>query len=115
MPAAEEALGELAQIADQYPSRVLSATLDEQGAAVALATNRIADAIQRARKAAEGWSHVGFPFETARARVGLARAFLAAGERAPAQLELRTAKSGFERLGAKTGVEESSLLLEGLG
>jgi tetratricopeptide (TPR) repeat protein len=115
VPAAEEALGELAQLADQYPSPVLSATLDEQGAAVALATNRIADAIQRARKAAEGWSHVGFPFETARARVGLARAFLAAGERAPAQLELRTAKSGFERLGAKTGVEESSLLLEGLG
>jgi len=113
LPAAQEALDELSRIADQYPSPVLSATLAEQQAIIALHAQRIDDSTRSARTAVREWAEVGFPFETARARLTLARSFLATGDSAPAQLELRAAKSAFERLGAQLAIEETqSLLLE---
>ncbi len=111
LAAAQEALDKLSHIADQYPSPALSATVAEQGAEVALHANRIDDAIWHARAAVKEWAEVGFPFETARARLTLARSFLATGDSAPAELELRAAKSAFERLGARPAIEETLGLL----
>ncbi len=111
LPAAQNALDELSHIADQYPSPALSATLAEQRAEVAFHSNRIDDAIPSARAAVKEWAELGFPFETARARLTLARSFLATGDSAPAELELRVARSAFERLGARPAIEETLSLL----
>jgi len=111
LPAAQKALDELSHIADQYPSPALSATLAEQRAEVAFHSNRIDDAIRSARAAVKEWAELGFPFETARARLTLARSFLATGDSAPAELELRVARSAFERLGARPAIEETLSLL----
>lgn len=111
LAAAQEALDELSHIAEQYPSPALSATIAEQGAQVALHANQIDDAVWHARAAVKEWAELGFPFETARARLTLARSFLATGDSVSAELELRAAKSAFERLGARPAIEETLSLL----
>ncbi len=107
LSAAEEAAVELATIADQYPSAAMSAIVAEQRSAVALHASRIDEAINGARSAVKAWSGLGFPFETARTRLILARSFLAAGESAAGELELRAAKSVFEKLGAQLALDET--------
>ncbi|MDQ4006141.1 MAG: adenylate/guanylate cyclase domain-containing protein, partial [Actinomycetota bacterium] len=59
------------------------------------------------QSAVELWSEIGAPFETARARLGLAEAHRAAGDESMALLELRTARATFERLGARREAERA--------
>ncbi len=109
--AAQEAVDELSQTVDLYASPAVYATLADQQATIALHTGQFDEAIERARAAVRQWSELGFPFETARSRLTLARSFLATGGKAPAELELRAARSSFEKLGARLGIEETLALV----
>ncbi len=101
----------LADIASRYPSLVLSATISELRASVSLASLDLDTAVTLARDAIRDWSSVGFPYETARCRLTLARSYLATGSLPSAQLELGSAKSAFTRLGANARVAEVQELL----
>ena len=52
------------------------------------------------RHALDHWRELGAPYEIARARSALGAAYRASGDETNARLELETAKSAFERLGA---------------
>jgi tetratricopeptide (TPR) repeat protein len=97
---ARAAADELAGIAERFESKALTA-----GAALARGRVRLAEAdVVGARgafeEAAHLWNEVGAPYETALARMGLAHAYRAEGHHERAMLELRAARSGFERVGA---------------
>lgn len=57
---------------------------------------------------------VGMPYETAAARVTLAAARLELGDRGRAKMDLRAARSGFERLGAELDAARVAALLDDL-
>jgi class 3 adenylate cyclase len=70
-----------------------------------------AAAIPELRRAIRHWTEADAPFETAQARRCLALAYRMAGEEAPATLELRTARTEFERLGARIELERCDALI----
>lgn len=59
------------------------------------------DAAAFLRAAARRWAHTGMPYQAARARVLLAECYVAGGDIDSAELELRSAHSTFENLGAQ--------------
>jgi class 3 adenylate cyclase/predicted negative regulator of RcsB-dependent stress response len=65
-----------------------------------LGEGNAASASRRFRKARQLWRQIDAPYETARATVLLAEALAADGDADGAVLELETARSAFERLGA---------------
>ncbi|HEV3136084.1 MAG TPA: adenylate/guanylate cyclase domain-containing protein [Acidimicrobiia bacterium] len=72
---------------------------------LALAEQRAGDAAVELRRAWQAWQDVDAPYEGARTRVLLARAYRAEGDEDAAVVELESAQSAFERIGA---VRESS-------
>ncbi len=97
---ARTAAEELARVAALFESKALGA-----GAIVAFGRVRLADgdtagAIRDFENAAQQWSDIGAPYETAVARMGLARALRAGGKEDRASLELRAARAAFEEMGA---------------
>src|SRR5919108_1977958 len=82
-------------------------------AAVAEGWLRLAegDAARAQRRFQDGmhlWTQVGAPYETARARMGLGLGLRASGNEHRALLELRTARTTFERLGAELDVRRAA-------
>jgi class 3 adenylate cyclase len=67
---------------------------------VALAEQRAGDAVIELRRARHAWQDVDAPYEGARTRVLLARAYRAERDEAAAVVELESAQSTFERIGA---------------
>ncbi|MGH2499040.1 MAG: adenylate/guanylate cyclase domain-containing protein, partial [Candidatus Limnocylindria bacterium] len=65
-----------------------------------LAEGQAQAAIRELRGGWRGWEEVGAPYEAAKARAALGRAYRAAGDEEAADLELEAAQAGFERLGA---------------
>jgi class 3 adenylate cyclase len=110
------AADELETVAARFGSKALRAT-----AAMAKGTSALADGdLARARRGYEEsarlWKEVGAPYESARARMGVAAAARAEGEDEGALLEVRAARSTFERLGARLDVRramEEEVRLEG--
>jgi tetratricopeptide (TPR) repeat protein len=92
---------ELGDIARTYRSTALEATAAMAHGLVSMAEGEAAAAKQSFDVALQLWSAVGAPYETARARLGLARAHRALGAERRALLELDVARSTFERLGAR--------------
>ena len=105
---ARAAATELAQIAGAFESRALTAGAAYASASVLLAEGAAADARQHFERAVEIWSAIGAPYETARARMGLGRAHRLAGREERAVLELRAARAGFERVGARRETLEAA-------
>jgi hypothetical protein len=62
------------------------------------------------RRALDFWLAVSLPYEAAMTRVLLAEAYRGMGDGASADLELRTARSAFEKLGARAISGESDSL-----
>lgn len=105
---ARTAVEELDDIAVAYRSKALKAS-----AAVAEGWLRLAegDAARAQRRFQDGmhlWTQVGAPYETARARMGLGLGLRASGNEHRALLELRTARTTFERLGAELDVRRAA-------
>jgi DNA-binding NarL/FixJ family response regulator len=98
---ARSASRELAQIAQRQGTEVLTAMAAQAEGTVALAEGDATAALAALRLAAERWSALDVPFETARTRVLLGRACAALGDDDTASLELEAARGVFEQLGAE--------------
>lgn len=100
---------ELAGIADAFRSLALTASASLTRARVCLAAGDLPAATEASEEAVAGWSEVGAPYETAVARMVLAEAHRALGNEDHALLELRSARSVLERIGAKLKASEASV------
>jgi DNA-binding CsgD family transcriptional regulator len=92
-------LGEIAASLDVAYVHALSAYATS---AVLLAEDRAKVAIPVLRKAWLAWRDLGAPYEAARVRVLIGRAYRAVGDRDTADMELDAARLGFQQLGAAT-------------
>ena len=97
---ARSAADELGRIAALFQSRALEASATLTHGRVRLAEGDAAGATGDFEAAAQLWSEIGAPYETAVARIGLAHALLAAGKEERASIELRAARATFEQIGA---------------
>jgi class 3 adenylate cyclase len=108
---ARRAVEELEDVASRHESPVWDASATTCRAALLLAEGHAADAVPVLDRAWRRWRDLDMPYESARARVLLARARLADGQEATARMELRAARAVFVRLGAAPGVEHVDALL----
>ena len=108
---AKAAVLELTSTAQAYGTATLAAQAALAHGVMDLANGRPADAAGHFRRAVRLWKETDLPYEIARARVLLAKAYRTAGDAEDAALELRAAKSSFERLGATADLREAAELL----
>lgn len=104
---ARAAASELAVIAASFQSNALLASATTARGRLRLAEADAAGARESFAQAVQLWSAIGAPYETAQARLGLARAHRALGSGAQAHLELEAARSAFERIGASRDAERA--------
>jgi class 3 adenylate cyclase len=97
---ARSASKELRAIADDFGSRALKAAAFSAEGAVQLAEGEIEGAAESWRRACALWRESGLPYEEARCRMHLGMVYRAQKAHDSAELELRAARSVFERLGA---------------
>jgi DNA-binding CsgD family transcriptional regulator len=97
---ARQGRDELVALARQFQTEVLRAMADHATAAVALAEDEPAAALEPLRRSLRVWQHVGAPYIVARQRLLLARACRRLGDEDSARLELGLAREAFARLGA---------------
>jgi class 3 adenylate cyclase len=98
---AEWATAELQRIAALYGTKALQAAASTAAGSVQLAQGDVASARRFLEEGVRLWSEVGAPYEAARTRVALAMALRGAGNGDRAELELRSARHAFEKLGAR--------------
>jgi class 3 adenylate cyclase len=111
LDAAREAAGELERRAASSGTPAFAAAAAGARGEVALAEGRTDDAVRELRRSWRAWCEVDAPYEGARTRVLLARAYRAEGSHADASMELEAARATFERLGARADEERVSGLL----
>jgi tetratricopeptide (TPR) repeat protein len=97
---ARTAADELGHVAAVFQSQALRASAALAQGRVRLAEGDTAGASRDFEAAAQQWSDIGAPYETALARMGLAHALRAQGKEEHALLELRAARDTFEEIGA---------------
>jgi DNA-binding CsgD family transcriptional regulator len=102
---------ELSGIASAFGSSALRAAAAYGGASVELASGKVEEALRQARDSCRLWSDIGSPYETARARVLVARALRELGDEDSARSELAVARGSFAELGAAPAAEEVDRLL----
>jgi class 3 adenylate cyclase len=105
---ARSAADELEDVVARYPTKALRASAVVGRGAVQLADGDPPSAAKSFDDGVRLWHELGAPFETARARMGLAEAYRAIGNPERAALELEAARSAFERLGAKLDVRKAA-------
>jgi class 3 adenylate cyclase len=105
------AAAELAEIAETFSTKALRAIAAAAEGAVELADGDSVSARGSYQRSVRLWNELEVPYEAARARVGLAGAHRAAGDNDAGVLELRAARSIFERLGAKVDLLHVTRLL----
>jgi tetratricopeptide (TPR) repeat protein len=105
---ARAAASELTQIAASCQSKALAASATTARARLSLAEGDLPAARESFAEAVRLWSAVGAPYETAKARVGLARAHRALGSDSQALLEFEAARSTFARIGAARDAEATA-------
>jgi DNA-binding NarL/FixJ family response regulator len=98
--AASSAADELGFIASAYGSSGLHASAKVAQGSVLLAKSRTADAVETLRSACSAWQDLEAPYDCARVRVLLARAYRTLGDDEAAERELDAARTVFEELGA---------------
>lgn len=107
---ARESADNLAAIVETYSSPALRASSACANALVTLAEGDAEAALSAARVGLRLWQDVDAPYEAARSRLVLARAYQAIGDIAAAGLELDAAASAFEKLGARPDLLEARAL-----
>ncbi len=108
---AQSAVDEQAAIAETYGTPALQASAACARGALQLAEGDAAAACQSLQRGWRLWQEVEAPYEAARARVLLAAAYRDEGDAETATLELRAAKSAFDRLGAVPDSRRAAELL----
>jgi DNA-binding CsgD family transcriptional regulator len=101
---AHAAAGEIADIAAEFGSDGLGAVAHRCRGAVALVEGQAVVALGSLRLALEAWQQAEAPYEAARTRVLLARAYRLLGDEDAAARECTAARGVFERLGAEPDV-----------
>jgi DNA-binding NarL/FixJ family response regulator len=107
----ERASVELSAISDAHEGDALSALAASTRGAVALARGESSEALSELRGALARWQELEAPYEAAKARVLVGLACAALGDADGAALELETARSVFEELGASPDLERVDSLL----
>lgn len=97
---ARGAVNELEDTAATYRTGAMEAAALCARGQLQVATGDEAGAQRSFRAGLRGWQELDAPYETARARMGLAAVFRAVGDLETAALELAAARAVFERLGA---------------
>jgi class 3 adenylate cyclase len=100
LDAARAAAEELESIAGTYDAPAMHAAAHVARGAVLLADGYPKEAARTLRRAVTHWQDVEAPYEGARARVLLAQAIREQGDAETSTMELRAARSTFEKLGA---------------
>ena len=108
---ARSAAGELEAIARTFGSKALQASAATARGAVRLADGDASDARKILEKGMRLWHELKAPYEATRARMGVAEAYRILGNEERAALELRSAQSTFERLGAEADARRAGALL----
>jgi ATP/maltotriose-dependent transcriptional regulator MalT len=103
---------DLSAIAVAFGNSALQAMAAYAAASVELITGDDQQALGDARKSCRLWSDVGSPYETARARVMIARALRQLGDQDSAAGELAAARRAFVDLGAVPAVQEIDRMLQ---
>ena len=98
---ARTAADELLALAANFHAPLLDAVAAQSLGAVILAEGDPRTALTSLRQAATGWHEMDAPYETARTRMLIGRAYLAMGDEDAAAMELDAARWAFERLGAE--------------
>jgi DNA-binding NarL/FixJ family response regulator len=98
---ARGACGELEQTAERHGGELLDALAADARGALALADGDAVAALASLRRAWLVWEELEAPYEAARARVQIARACRALGDRDTEALELEAARALLARLGAR--------------
>lgn len=111
VPSAEVAAQELTAIAEDFGSPAMHAAAHGARGAVLLAKGQAGEALKVLGRARVHWQEVEAPYEVARTRIDLAAAHRALRDVDKAQLELETARSALERLGAMADVSRCDRLL----
>lgn len=100
LEATRTATDELESIAGTYDAPAMHAAAHVARGSVLLADEDPKEAARTLRRAVTHWQDVEAPYQAARARVLLAQAIREQGDDETAAMELRAARSTFERLGA---------------
>ena len=113
---ARAALGELETIVDAYKIGERRAAAFDATVAVAHGQIQLAEkdwegATESLQRGRDEWHAVGAPYETARARFLLGRAYKRSGDEHAGTAELEGALATFERLGARLDAEQTKELL----
>src|SRR5260221_1176286 len=98
---ASVAADELDAVADAHRSSGLQAAASRCRGSVLLATGRTEEALSTLREACSGWSELEAPYDCAKVRVLLARAYRQLGDVESSDRELAAARATFEQLGAE--------------
>jgi DNA-binding CsgD family transcriptional regulator len=101
LPAAREGVAALHAIKDEFHAPYVDAAVAYAEGALALAEGKPSEALPPLRSAVAAWSALPAPYETARARVLIARCCRALGDEQSAEVELDAARWGLQQLGAK--------------
>jgi class 3 adenylate cyclase len=109
--AARAAVAALEQRVEASGSGAFAAAAAMARGELALSEKRFGDAVRELRRAWHGWQDVDAPYEAARARALLARAYRAEGDDDAARLELESAQAAFDRIGAMRESQRIATLL----
>jgi class 3 adenylate cyclase len=110
---ARAAADELAGIAAEFKVAAIRAGAEIVRGIVELMEDDRVDAVRSLRRARQLWREVDAPYETAGASMLLGEAYLADGDAEAASMELESARSTFERLGAVADERRAVELLAG--
>jgi DNA-binding CsgD family transcriptional regulator len=105
LDAARAAADELTEIAAARGGPVLAAMAGHATAAVLLADGQAAASLRSSRRSCAAWQSLAIPYESARARVLIARACSVLGDQDAADAEAEAARAVFDRLGARWDLE----------
>jgi class 3 adenylate cyclase len=111
LDAARGALESLEQRVNASGSGAFAAAAATGRGEVALAEQRPGDAVVELRRAWQAWQDVDAPYEGARTRVLLSRAYRAEGDEAAAVVELESAHAAFAGMGATRDADKISAML----
>jgi class 3 adenylate cyclase len=101
---ARAAVREMEEISEQYAARAIHAATHQARGALLLAEGDPGAARADLELARKHWKEADAPYEGAHARLLLAEAFVALGDRDGATMEVQAASSAFDRLGATLDV-----------
>jgi class 3 adenylate cyclase len=108
---AATAAEDLDSVTQEYASTAHQAVSAYARGSVRLARADWEGAIRDFRSALNGWQQVDAPYEAAEVRVALAKGYRASGDDEAALMELRAARTTFERLGARWAAHRAGELL----